>query len=74
MGVLQNIHNAEIYLPTGKVAAIVGKSVRWVQDNKHQFNFVRLNQKKCLRFELSTVISVAEELEKKKERKYQEAS
>tara|TARA_R110002074_G_scaffold86875_8_gene191874 strand:- start:1175 stop:1432 length:258 start_codon:yes stop_codon:yes gene_type:complete len=66
MKALQILRNADIYLKTTEVASMVGMSKRWVSLNKTKFKVRRLNDKKNLLFELSSVLEVALELEETK--------
>lgn len=70
MNLLPQLKNAQIYVDTNKVAAIVDRSAEWVRKNATKFTFKRDTDKnkkgKKLKFEISSVIEVAEELNAKK--------
>lgn len=60
------IRAREIYLSSKETAAMVKKSVRWVQANRFRFSFRRQNGKRNLEFELSSILSVWNELRREK--------
>ncbi|WP_291866546.1 hypothetical protein [Maribacter sp.] len=78
---LSQIRNAEIYISSAQAAAIVKRTYVWVNQNKGRFSFVRKG-KKILRYEITSVIKVATELQQttpipmliESGQKYQEAS
>jgi|GEM_PF-6624548 len=74
---LSKIRGAEKHLSTLEVARFLVRSVRWVRDNKKRFDFERQNQKRNLKYELSSVIKVWLEIEnenQEKTKRYRAAS
>lgn len=61
---LYKIRAAQIYVNSVKAATMVNRDVSWVQKNKHLFVFDRVNGKRNLRFELSSVLEVSEKISK----------
>lgn len=59
---LNRLRQLDIYVSSEKAATMVGKSVRWVQENKDKFNYKRKNQKRNLEFEITSVLQVWENL------------
>jgi hypothetical protein len=59
---LNRLRQLDIYVSSEKAATMVGKSVRWVQDNKERFKYRRKNQKRNLEYELTSVLQVWENL------------
>lgn len=47
-----------IYLSSKETAALVKRSMRWVQANRFRFEFRRQNGKRNLEFELSSILQV----------------
>lgn len=58
---LHIIRATGIYLSSKKAAAMVGKSMRWMQANRFRFTFRRKN-KRNLEFELASILKVWHEL------------
>lgn len=58
---LNILRNADIWIPTKKVAAICNRDVTWVQKNKGLFKFRRQKVRK-LEIELSSALEVQMQL------------
>lgn len=58
------IRALKIYVSSHEAAGMVEKSVRWVQLNKHRFQFRRQNGKRNLEMELTSVLKVYEKMKK----------
>ena len=74
MEALAQIQKAQLYISTRKAALMVGRSVRWVTDNKFLFVFKRKNNCRNLEYELSSVIRVSLQLKRESIVKHQVAS
>lgn len=59
------VRRADIWVSTQKAALMVGKSMRWVQENKMLFRF-QMKGSRNLVFELASVLKVAQSLEQRK--------
>lgn len=74
MEALIQIRKAQLYVSTEKAALMVGRSVRWVRDNKQKFVFKRKNNCRNLEYELSSVLKVWQDLNGESIVKHQVAS
>lgn len=59
---LHIVRSADQWVGSKKAAQLCQKSVRWVQANKELFKY-RRKKKKCLEYELSSVIQVRQKLD-----------
>ncbi len=63
---LYKIRELGIYVSSVKVATMVNRDISWVQKNKHLFVYERVNGKRNLKFELSSVLKLTENINNNK--------